>query len=155
MESEVQHIISLLKKTFEQKAWHGPTVRETLENLSPDQAFNRLPNTHSIIELVAHMTTWRTYITRKLGGDNDYKVTDDLNFPRAENWDETVKALHESQAQLLAAIEAFAPADLMQQVPWTNEPYTYYAILHGIIHHDLYHVGQINLIHKAGLAQPL
>lgn len=155
MESEVQHILSLLKRTFGQKAWHGPTVMETLENLRPDQVFNRLPNTHSIIELVAHMTAWRNYITRKLKGDSEYKVTDDLNFPHVENWDDTVKALHASQDELLAAIEAFAPADLMQQVPWTDESLTYYTILHGIIHHDLYHIGQINLIRKTGLAQPL
>ena len=155
METEIQHILSLLRKTYEKGAWHGPTVKESLEALSEDQAFNRLQHTHSIIELVAHMAAWRKYVTKKLKGDTDYKVTEELNFPQPDNWQKTLKELHESQVELLAAIEAFAPASLMEQVPWTHEPFSYYTILHGIIHHDLYHIGQINLIRKATLAQPL
>lgn len=155
MEAEVQQILALLNKTFEKGAWHGPTVRETLDNVPREQALDRLPNTHSIIELVAHMTAWRKYVTRKLEGDVVYKVTDDLNFPDVKNWDHALKELYESQSQLMAAIEAFAPANLVEQVPWTEDPFTYYTILHGVIHHDLYHIGQINLIRKARAAQPL
>lgn len=155
MESETQYILSLLKKTFDKGAWHGPTVKESLEGLSEAQVFNRLPNTHSIIELVAHMAAWRRYVVKKLKGDVGYKVTEELNFPQPGNWEKTLNELEESQNELLAAIETSAPASLMQQVPWTNEPFSYYTILHGIIHHDLYHIGQINLIKKATLAQPL
>lgn len=155
MNTEVQSLLALLTKTFEKGAWHGPTVKETLGGISPGDAFNRLPNTHSIIELVTHMAVWRDYVTRKLKGDLAYKVTDELNFPATKTWDEALMDLDKSQVDLLAAIEANAPTDLSTQVPWTTDPFTYYTILHGVIHHDLYHIGQINLIKKATMPQPL
>lgn len=155
METEIQQILSLLRKTFEGSAWHGPSVNESLEGLSEAQVFNRVPNTHSIIELVAHMAAWKTYIAKKLNGDVDYKVTEELNFPQPESWDEALDALQKSHRELMAAIETFPSAKLMEQVPWAQEPFSYYTILHGIIHHDLYHIGQINLIKKAILGQPL
>lgn len=155
METETQHILSLLRKTFDKGAWHGPTVKESLEGLSEADVFNRLANTHSIIELVGHMAAWRRYVAKKLNGDVAYKVTEELNFPQQGDWEKTLNELQESQNELLAAIESSAPANLMQQVPWTQEPFSYYSILHGIIHHDLYHIGQINLIKKATLTQPL
>ena len=155
METEIQHILSLLRKTFEKGAWHGPAVKESLEGLSEAHAFNRLPNTHSIIELVAHMAAWKRYVTKKLMGDVGYQVTDELNFPQPDSWEKALRELEESQHELLAAIETLAPASLMEKVPWTQEPFSYYTIIHGIIHHDLYHIGQINLIKKATVAQPL
>ena len=155
MNPEVQSLLALLTKKFEKGAWHGPTVKETLEGLSSADAFNRLPNTHSIIELVAHMAVWRNYVTNKLKGDLTYKVTEAQNFPESRNWEETLTDLERSQADLLAAIESHAPTDLTAQVPWTTDPLTYYTLLHGVIHHDLYHIGQINLIKKATVAQPL
>ena len=155
MNAEVQSFLGLLTKTFEKGAWHGPTVKETLDGLTANDAFNRLPNTHSIIELVGHMTAWRKYVTRKLNGDVNYKVTDDLNFPKIESWDQALRDLNQSQVELIAAIESFTSENLSEQVPWTNEPFSHYTILHGIIHHDLYHIGQINLIKKATVPQPL
>ena len=155
MLSEVDSLLDLFSKTFEKGAWHGPTVKGTLESISPRDAFNRLPQTHSIIELVAHMTVWRNYVTKKLKGDHAFKVTDALNFPQSTSWEETLIDLEKSQVELLAAIRLYAPADLSIQVPWTTDPFSYASILHGVVHHDLYHIGQINLIKKATATQPL
>ena len=121
MNTELQSLLALLSQTFEKGAWHGPTIRESLRGISSHDALNRLPNTHSVIELVAHMTVWRNYVTRQLKGDRSYKVTDDLNFPKHKTWDEALTELDNSQHELLAAIEAHAPADLSARVPWTTE----------------------------------
>jgi hypothetical protein len=61
--------------------------------------------------------------------------------------------LEETQDELLKAVEALPLERLEEQVTWTKEPFSYYSILHGIIHHDLYHIGQINLIRKTALEQ--
>jgi hypothetical protein len=82
-------------------------------------------------------------------------VTEEMNFPKAQDWRATVEQLDKSQEALAAAIEAFDPGNLSQQVPWTDEPMTYYAVIHGIIHHDLYHAGQIVLIKKSATEQSI
>jgi uncharacterized damage-inducible protein DinB len=149
METEVQRIVSLLKKTFDKGAWHGPSVKEAIENITPEQSLEGLAHTHTIIELVWHMTSWRTYVTKKLTGDLDFKVTDQLNFPDSKDWHDCVKQLEESQRTLLAAIEKFPAEKLSDTVPNFKDPYSFYSLIHGIIHHDLYHAGQIMLIKKA------
>ena len=155
MQSETQKIVSLLKQTFEKKAWHGPAVKEVLNKITPDQVFNRLPNTHSIIELVAHMTSWRVYVTRRLSGDDSYEVSDELNFPARTDWVETLEQLEESQRQLILEIEKFPEKKLGELVAGFRDPYTYYTLIHGIIHHDLYHTGQLMLIQKATTKQTI
>ncbi len=152
---EIEHIITLLARTYEKNAWHGPAVKEVLSGLTESQSFERLPHTHSIIELVAHMAAWRTYVTRKLAGDSAYKVDEQMNFPTPADWQETVDLLDASQRDLLAALGKFPQEKLHDQVAGKEQPLTYYTLLHGIIHHDLYHAGQIMLIRKARIPQPL
>ena len=155
MEKEIQNLVSLLKQTYEKGAWHGPSVKQGLENISDEQAFSRLPDTHSIIELVAHMAAWRIYVVEKLKGNAAYKVTDELNFPQLTDWKQAVQQLDESQAQLIAAIEKFPEEKLREKVAGFIDAYSYYTLLHSIIHHDLYHTGQIILIKKATRTQSI
>lgn len=146
---EIQRIISLLKQTFEKDAWHGPSVKEALDGISAGQASKKLENTHSIIELVGHMTAWRRYVVKKLEGDPAYAVSDEMNFPQTFDWAHAVAQLEDSQSELLAALEKTSDAKLDQPVPGLTSDRTYYQLLHGIIHHDLYHAGQILLIKRA------
>lgn len=154
MKSETEKIVSLLKRSFDKGAWHGPSVRETLATITSETSSSRLHNTHSIIELVLHMITWRNFVISKLEG-KDYKVTDEMNFPKSSDWLKAVKDLEESQTKLLALVETFPVEKLSELVPHPNAKYTFYTMLQGIIHHDLYHAGQIILISKATAKQSI
>lgn len=149
MKTETQKIISLLKRTFERGAWHGPSVKESLKGITKEIALKHLPNTHSIIELVAHMIAWRRYVINRLEGNNSYIVNDEMNFPKRDDWENMLIELDESQQHLLALIEQFPVYKLGELVPVSEQNYTYYTLLNGIIHHDVYHAGQIMLIKKA------
>lgn len=148
MQSEIQHILSLLKSTFEKNAWYGPSVKEVLSDITPDLAAHRMNNTHTIIELVAHMTAWRIFTVKKLEGDVDYKVSKELNFPTPLNWETALSGLNESQAKLIGAIQQFDSSLLHHPVPNSSYAYTFFTLLHGIIQHDIYHAAQIRLIKK-------
>ncbi len=149
MPSEIQHILSLLKSTFEKNAWYGPSVKEVLNDITPEQATHQINNTHSIIELVAHMTAWRIFVVKKLEGDTEYKVSDEVNFPKPSNWEVAIQNLNESQAKSVGAIQQFDSSLLHYPVPNSSYGYTFFTLLHGIIHHDVYHIGQIALIKKS------
>ena len=148
MERELKHLVKMLQHTFEKNAWHGPAVKEVLENVTESDAQKRLPDSHSIIELVAHMAAWRIFVVKKLQGNIEYKVTDEMNFPTPTEWSKTVVELDESQARLLEALKGFDSSKLYDPVPHGSYNYNFYTLLHGIIHHDLYHTGQIALIKK-------
>jgi uncharacterized damage-inducible protein DinB len=88
-------------------------------------------------------------------GDSDFIVSDAMNFPVETDWLKAIDGLEKSQEQLLDAIAKFPAERLGELVPHAEFKYTYYTLLHGIIHHDLYHVGQISLIAKGYPEQPI
>lgn len=146
--TEVQRLIDTLSHTFEKNAWHGPAVLEALDGLNAKQANQRLGDSHSILELVAHMTAWRNFVCEKLEGNADYDiVSDEMNFPKGKTWTETLKELKKSQQRLLKTLENTPVERLEEVVP--GRPFKFRIMLHGIIHHDLYHTGQIVLIKKS------
>ena len=151
MERELKHLIKMLQHTYEKNAWHGPAVKEVLENVTAADAQKRLPGSHSIIELVAHMTAWRIFVVKKLQGNTEYKVTDEMNFTTPTDWVKVVEELDASQARLLEALKDFDSAKLYEPVPHGSYNYNFYTLLHGIIHHDLYHAGQIALLKKPAI----
>jgi uncharacterized damage-inducible protein DinB len=149
--NEIDRIVRLLTKTYDKGAWHGPTVREVLETINPEQANWRAGSSHSIIELVLHMISWRMFAVRRLRGDGAYEVSPEMNFPvpGSETWKEVTSRLENCQQELLEAARKFPEDRLGELVPSSSFKYTYYTLLHGIAHHDIYHIGQIQLIRKA------
>lgn len=154
--SEIDRIVRMLTKTFDKGAWHGPTVREVLQNVKATHAHDRAGASHSIAELVLHMASWRQFAIRRLLGDGAYEVSPEMNFPSVANrsWEEAKEQLEESQRELIKAARAFPEDRLGELVPSSSYKYTYYTLLHGIMHHDLYHIGQIQLILKANESKP-
>ena len=146
MKSEIQRITNTLKHTFEKNAWHGPAVLEVLEGVDEPTAHKKIGSSHSILQLVAHMTGWRNYVTEKLRGNAAFELSDEQNFPEVKSWSTALVRLKESQASLLEALANTPEEKLNEKVP--GREFKFYVMLHGIIHHDIYHIGQIQLIKK-------
>ena len=107
-----------------------------------------MSNAHSIVELVLHMTSWRKFTTRRLSGDNDFEITDETNFPQPDTWKEALNDFQQSQLQLIEAVKKFPKEKLYEICPSKFHKYTYYTLMHSIIQHDVYHLGQIALLNK-------
>lgn len=145
--AEIKNIIDTLSHTFEKNAWHGPAVLEALEDVSAKQAEQRIGNSHSIIELIAHMTTWRNFVCEKLEGNAAFDIdTEEMNFPSIKNLNTAIQELKASQKRLLKLLEQTPIEKLEEKVP--GRPFKFKVMLNGIIHHDLYHTGQIVLLKK-------
>ncbi|HRI78995.1 MAG TPA: DinB family protein [Cyclobacteriaceae bacterium] len=148
MTSETERIARLLEKTFDRQPWYGSSVMEILQKVSPEARATRTGKSHTIIELVLHMTSWRKFVIHRLRGDDAFQVSEDLNFPKAGAWEDAVAELKATQAELIAAIKSFPEERLGELVPSSSFKYTYYTLLHGIIQHDVYHIGQIAFINS-------
>ena len=101
MNSQIYHLQLLLNTTFEKGAWHGPSVKEVLATIDEKSANFRLSNTHSIIELVAHIKAWRIIFIHKLQGDLDYSVSHSINFSVTTGWLTAMKEREENKAKLI------------------------------------------------------
>ena len=145
MES-IKNIYKLVERVYDGKSWHGPCIKEVLKDLDDTTAKKKLGNSHSILQLVLHMVAWRTFVTRRLLGDSTFELTDAQNFPQETNWASALGVLEKSQQELKKAIATLEANQLHEIV--ADRKYDFFILLHGIIHHDIYHIGQIQLIKK-------
>ncbi len=75
-------LLEMLDQAYDQKAWHGTTLRGSLRGLSPREALWRPgPKRHCIWELALHTAYWKYAVRRQLLG------ADRAGFPRSpSNW---------------------------------------------------------------------
>jgi uncharacterized damage-inducible protein DinB len=149
---EVERIAEQLRRAYEGEAWHGPSVKEALEGVTPAKADARpLNGAHSIREIVNHMLAGADIVRRRLEGERSGVTEEEwwpqLSYAGEESWGAMLEALHDANAKLRAAIAALDDERL--DTPIAEGMSTIYITLHGLIQHDLYHAGQIMLLKKA------
>jgi len=152
--SEIKHLRFMLRLASQgEEAWHGPSLRSVLDGVDAAQARARpIAGAHSIFELVHHIAFWRRQVVAALVGEDFADGTvDERAFPAdqtvdEEAWQAALGDLAASQEQLLYELRRFPEERLHEKVP--GRDYSFYFVLHGILHHDLYHSGQIALLKK-------
>src|SRR5260370_31404423 len=137
--SELARINDQLQRAYDGDAWHGPSLRTLLKDVSPSKAAaGPLPNSHSIWETVLHIIAWEKVVVRRLAGE----VIGDL--PEAENWsaiavpseaawNDTKMEVELAHQQLQKAIAQLDESRLSDPVP--RKGYSVYVMLHGVIQH--------------------
>jgi uncharacterized damage-inducible protein DinB len=139
-------LIRQLDRVFNGPAWHGPSVVETLNQITEAHTLNKFKDSHTLIQLIAHMATWRRFVIERLNGNGAFDVTEEQNFVTPTDLLETIQLLKNTQQELVMAIENFPEERLKDKVDSRN--YSFQTMLHGILHHDLYHLGQIGLLKR-------
>src|SRR5215510_6234952 len=107
--TETHRINSQLKRAQEGPAWHGPSLRELLAGVTAEQAAARpIPDAHSIWELVNHIIAWEQIARRRLEGEGEEPIPDEINFPPVTDaseaaWQATLQSLEASHRSYATA----------------------------------------------------
>jgi uncharacterized damage-inducible protein DinB len=149
--SEIEQIGKQLQRSFEGKAWHGPSVQEVLAGVSAQMAAAPSPGgAHRIWDIVAHMATWKGAVAHWLAGDRSRPTDADdwrqITDTSAAAWQQTLDELRTAHEQLAAEVKKLSDDRLRERL-WEGMP-SIYTVLHGIVQHDLYHAGQIAILKK-------
>jgi uncharacterized damage-inducible protein DinB len=153
--AEAEQIADQLERAFEGDAWHGPSISEILADVSAEQAAARpLPETHSIWEIVLHVTAWQKTVRERLQGRPMTSLPDEVDWPRpadtsAAAWAEAVRDLRAEYERLREETLRWSDRDLGETTK--SRRYTVYEELHGVLQHGLYHAGQIAILKKAAV----
>ena len=152
--TEAARIADQLHRAFAGDAWHGDSVFEILESVTPAQASARpLKRAHTIWELVLHIAAWDGAVLRRLSGAA-VELSDAENFPAVTDaseaaWRKTLVEVRRVHEELVKTVAALPDSRLDQTVPGKQGAhYTFYYMLHGVVQHELYHAGQIALLKK-------
>lgn len=146
---EISRMIKMMQNIFDGAAWHGASVMEIIGKIDAKDAFQESAHIHRICELVQHIIAWRTFAIKRLEGDAKYEVTQQENWKdfRIQNeaaWERIKTSLVESQEALITALSSTTDDRLTDIVE--NKAYDYYTLIHGVMQHDLYHLGEIALL---------
>ncbi len=126
----------------------GSGVEESLEPI-PEADFHRAVGHRTIAQLIGHIVAWRRNTALRFRGLPRPKI--ELNSP--EDWpDYSDKTKAEMLAELAetkdAMLQAYAEFDYgkIDEKLHPDYYYTFRHALDGAVQHDVYHLGQINLI---------
>jgi uncharacterized damage-inducible protein DinB len=161
MANEIERLLDLFRRTHAGDPWHGPSLMDALEEVTAAMAASH-PVTagHSIWEIVLHITGWRGEVVRRLGGraaatpeEGDWPKVPE---PSEENWQRALAALDASHRAVIDAVSALDAGRLETPVLDYRDRamgtgLSYAVTLHGLVHHDVYHTGQISLLKRAAL----
>lgn len=149
----IKEYLRQMEELYNGGSWQGESISGKLKSITDVEAFHQpFPGVHSVAEIVWHCIYWRKVCLKRMEGDNLYRdqTMEALNFvPLAElqkkGWDYLLTLLQETQSALTEKLCEKRDAFLEQEY---QPGYTFNYLIEGLIHHDIYHLGQIGLVIK-------
>ncbi len=143
-----------LDQAYDRRSWHGTNLRGSLRGVAPAlAAWRPAAGRHNIWELAVHAAYWKYAVWRRLegAGRGSFPLAGSNWFTRPEAatldaWRADLTLLGEMHRRLREAVAALSPRDL-PRVP-RGAATTTADLVAGIIAHDLYHAGQIQLLKR-------
>lgn len=154
MNTQIKSYIHQFNDVYNGSPWLDETFAKKLDSLTAEQAFTQAPdNNHSVAEVVSHIIIWRNELLRRLAANSSERgLTEDgddwksLQELQQTGLEQLYTAFKKSQQRLIGFLEALDDEFLRRQhadTIWDNEYF-----IAGLLHHDLYHLGQVGLILK-------
>ena len=151
--TRMQDFLRQLHLVNEGDPWIGESFDKKLEDLSEEEAFQQpLSGIHSVAEVLSHLVEWRKELIArfKTGRPPLLMVESESNWYnneklRKSGWHKLREDFADTQRQLSRLWEKLDDSFLAQKY---QGQYSYQYLVEGVIHHDLYHLGQIGLIIK-------
>ncbi len=149
----INDIIQQLNDLDNGDVWLDENFAKKLGQVSEADAFVRpLPDMHSAAELLAHLITWRRVNIRRMNGETvkmeiddptNWRTNDEL---RVDGWDALKRDFIQSRQEVIALISDKDDSYLDTVSTHYGKDYKY--LLQGLVHHDVYHLGQLGITIK-------
>jgi uncharacterized damage-inducible protein DinB len=157
--SSTEHFADQFGRIAEGDPWYGPNIDQVLADITTtDAAAHPIPDAHSIWEITLHLTAWVAEVQRRLRL-GIWQMPEQGDWPEPAslspaNWSAAVNALNEAHTLLAEELSRFPEGRMDESLGGTRDHamgsgQTYRQMLHGLLQHDAYHLGQISLLKKA------
>ncbi len=148
----INNLIRQLNEIQNGSLWFDQCFKDKFDSLSETDAMKRpIPQVHSVAEHVSHMLEWRKECilrfkglrTELMNSADDWKS--DLAL-RKIGWINLKNALYNSRSELINLMAN--QDDTYLETKFLDTEYDFHYLNEGIIHHDIYHLGQIGITIK-------
>lgn len=147
-----------LKSILSQDPWYGPATYDVIDKVSFEAAYEKPPGSvHCIAGILLHMLGWTQEVSARMGGQAAGEPAGgdwpNPGAPDEQKWKQLVADFKLANVNLERIIGNF-PVDNWNAP--TNDDrnseedagLTYQALITGLIHHHIYHSGQIALLNR-------
>lgn len=153
-EPRVQLLLRQMDEAFNARSWHGTNLRGSLRGLTESvAAWRPAASRHNIWEIALHTAYWKYAVRRRLLGltRGSFPVKGSNWFgsdatPQIGSFAAVVTLLESEHRALREAVANLRDADLERMPP--SRTTTNLTLITGIIAHDLYHAGQIQMLKR-------
>lgn len=157
MNSKITYLIEQLYDIQEGYNWIGSSFDKKLNTISEEQVFIRpRKGILSIAEHISHLTLWReeTILKIKTGKGSKTDACEEnflsLKKLKKKGWNNLLTTYKNSLIEIINLLEDKNDDFLDMEYYDTDFKgnYTYNFLLKGMLHHDIYHLGQIGITIK-------
>jgi len=135
--------------------WMGQNFTEKFSQITEDEVFLRPKDSvHSVVQIIAHLTAWKKDALLKIRDGKGLLIdTNNENWPengtlKVLGWHRVKTEFQEVQKELVSTLSRLDDQFLAKK--YYDQDYkkecSFVYLLEGLIHHDLYHLGQIGLV---------
>lgn len=144
-------LIELFEDLFDGHPWLDVNIMHSLQRISYTAAPKKIfSNQNSIWEIVNHMIAWREMVLERINGKQLVSPENNFFAPITDTsekaWRQTIDNFKLSQQKWIHFLKE-TPKDTFLQVYKPNQM-NYFKHIQGILQHDAYHLGQINILAK-------
>jgi len=153
----IENIIQQLEAVQKGELWIGSTFSSTFSQVDENSVFVRpLEDLHSVAEIISHLTLWRkeTLLKIKTGKGSKTEDCEENWFSneklRILGWDKLRSEYDRTLSELIGLLKT-KDDDFLDESYYDTDfkgNYSYRFVIEGMLHHDLYHLGQLGLIIK-------
>lgn len=152
MKTSIGAYIEQFTEVHQEEPWFGESLQTILERISPEDALKKGPGKSNIIRLLWHCIKWRQSLIERLKGTPDYRarVEDPDNWlefddPKMSDWPAAMARFDAQFTEIISLLNQKDDSLLEQEFqPGRN----YKTLIEGVLQHDIYHFGQIALLHS-------
>lgn len=139
---KIKEIIFHLNNVYEGRPWYGKSVVDIITKYYDGDP--------TVGRILAHMLAWRNFAEQKAGGHSfSIEIDSSADWPdHVPEGKDALSAFKVSNENLIEILTKKEDSWLREKVPDTS--YNFQFLLEGIVQHDIYHLGQIAILHKMG-----
>ncbi|WP_057936612.1 DinB family protein [Algoriphagus resistens] len=153
----INYIIGQLLKVQNGKLWVGDNLEKKISSITAQEAFTKpSPATHSVAELIAHLTAWNNDTILKIrNGIGELRDSDGQNWPdndelKKAGLNTVIQDYRESVSQVVELLKNKDDSFLKEKYydqDFKSE-FDYSFAINGMLHHTIYHLGQMGILIK-------
>src|SRR5689334_22581059 len=110
----IERILDQLNRAYGGEAWHGPALRELLEDVTEDEATSHpIEGAHSILEVVTHVRAWMDVAVERLAGTpRELTTEEDWSDVTRTSWAAALEELDHAESRVCDVVARLSPDDL-------------------------------------------